>query len=85
MDRGGAFGRIYSSKRYLTKGMNLTVMKAYLYFILVFLSDSLAFFNVYGRVDNSFDLLRILYLEKTSFKDFSFKNPYLHSVAITNG
>lgn len=55
--------------------MNLTAMKAYLYFILLFLSDSLAFFNVYGRVDNSFDLLRILYLEKTSFKDFSF-NPF---------
>lgn len=47
-------------------------MKVYLYFILVFLSDGLAFINAYGRAENSFDLLRILYLEKTSFKDFSF-------------
>lgn len=47
-------------------------MKARLYSILIFLSDITAFFNVYGRADNSVDRLRIMYLEKTSFKEFSF-------------
>lgn len=47
-------------------------MKARLYFILIFLSDVTALFNVYGRADNSFDRLRVMYLEKTSFKEFSF-------------
>lgn len=46
-------------------------MKARLYIVFAALAVGLAFINVYPREDYSYDMLRIMLLEKTSFKELS--------------
>lgn len=46
-------------------------MKARLYIVFAALAEAVAFLNVHPRADDSYDMLRIMLLEKTSFKELS--------------
>lgn len=50
-------------------------MKWYSYLILTAICELLSIFSINSYSDNSADLLRIVYLEKTALRDFSF-NPF---------